>query len=133
VKHFLSASGEHVIAEEVERALTEASLNQHAEVVEFTVAPQLDPPEGGLPYHEWFVEFHRHPDDLDKFTQAVDESMQRQNSYYRDLINGHMLQRLKIRPLRSGAFRDYMRKLGKLGGQNKVPRLANDRSIARQL
>ncbi|MFM2206900.1 MAG: hypothetical protein RL213_875 [Bacteroidota bacterium] len=130
IKHFLSASGEHVIAEEVERALMEASLQQHAEVVEFTVAPQLDPPEGGLPYHEWFIEFHRQPDDMDRFTRAVDESMQRQNSYYRDLIKGNMLQTLRIRPLKSGAFRDYMRRLGKLGGQNKVPRLANDRSIA---
>ncbi len=133
VKHFLSASGEHVIAEEVERALTEAAALQHAEVVEFTVAPQLDPPEGGLPYHEWFIEFDKQPEDLDGFVKAVDESMQRQNSYYRDLIQGNMLQSLKIRPLKPGAFRDYMRKLGKLGGQNKVPRLANDRSIANLL
>jgi acyl-CoA synthetase (AMP-forming)/AMP-acid ligase II len=130
IKHFLSASGEHVIAEEVERALMEASKQQHAEVVEFTVAPQLHPPEGGLPYHEWFIEFDRQPDDMDAFVRTVDESMQRQNSYYRDLIKGHMLQPLKIRPLQTGAFREYMRKLGKLGGQNKVPRLANDRSIA---
>ncbi|MFM2136361.1 MAG: hypothetical protein RL021_1761, partial [Bacteroidota bacterium] len=116
--------------EEVERALMEASKQQHAEVVEFTVAPQLHPPEGGLPYHEWFIEFDRQPDDMDAFVRTVDESMQRQNSYYRDLIKGHMLQPLKIRPLQTGAFREYMRKLGKLGGQNKVPRLANDRSIA---
>lgn len=133
VKHFLSASGEHVIAEEVERALSEAADLQHAEIVEFTVAPQLHPPEGGLPYHEWFIEFDKQPDDLDRFVKAIDESMQRQNSYYRDLIQGNMLQSLKIRPLKAGAFRDYMRKLGKLGGQNKVPRLANDRSIANLL
>lgn len=133
VKHYLSASGEHVIAEEVERALSEATHLQHAEIVEFTVAPQLHPPEGGLPYHEWFIEFDKQPDDLDRFVKAIDESMQRQNSYYRDLIQGNMLQSLKIRPLKAGAFRDYMRKLGKLGGQNKVPRLANDRSIANLL
>lgn len=133
IKHFLSASGEHVITEEVERALIEASTQQHAEVVEFTVAPQLNPPEGGLPYHEWFIEFDRQPDDMELFIRAVDDSMQRQNSYYRDLIEGQMLQRLKIRPLKSGTFRDYMRKLGKLGGQNKVPRLSNDRSIAHLL
>lgn len=130
VKHFLSASGEHVIAEEVERALMEASAQQHAEVVEFTVAPQLNPPEGGLPYHEWFIEFHKEPDDLEQFRRTIDDSLQRQNSYYRDLIIGHMLQTLKIRPLRKGAFREYMRTLGKLGGQNKVPRLANDRKVA---
>ncbi|MFM7218110.1 MAG: GH3 auxin-responsive promoter family protein [Bacteroidota bacterium] len=133
VKQFLSASGEHVIVEEVERALFEASRLQHAEVVEFTVAPQLDPPEGGLPYHEWFIEFDRAPEDIDAFCAAIDSSLQRQNSYYRDLIEGRMLQSLKIRPLKSGAFRDYMRKLGKLGGQNKVPRLSNDRNVVTAL
>lgn len=133
IKQFLSASGEHVIAEEVERALMEASLEQHAEVVEFTVAPQLHPPEGGLPYHEWFIEFDRQPDDMERFVRTMDQSMQRQNRYYRDLIEGKMLQCLKIRALKTGAFRDYMRKLGKLGGQNKVPRLSNDRSIAQSL
>ena len=133
IKQFLSASGEHVIVEEVERAISEASALQHAGVVEFTVAPQLDPPEGGLPYHEWFIEFDRIPEDIEAFSSAIDKSMQRQNSYYRDLIAGHMLQSLKIRPLKSGAFREYMRRLGKLGGQNKVPRLSNDRSIAQSL
>jgi hypothetical protein len=133
IKQFLSASGEHVIVEEVERALSEASALQPAEVIEFTVAPQLDPPEGGLPYHEWFIEFDRTPDDLEAFSAAIDKSLQRQNSYYRDLIEGKMLQSLKIRPLRTGTFRNYMRALGKLGGQNKVPRLCNDRSIAQSL
>jgi hypothetical protein len=133
IKQFLSASGEHVIAEEVERALTEASQLQHAEVVEFTVAPQLFPPEGGLPYHEWFIEFHRTPDDIEAFSAEIDKSLQRQNSYYRDLIEGRMLQSLKIRPLKSGAFKEYMRRLGKLGGQNKVPRLSNDRNVVTSL
>jgi hypothetical protein len=133
VKQFLSASGEHVIVEEVERALSEASSLQHAEVVEFTVAPQLNPPEGGLPYHEWFIEFDRAPEDIEAFSAALDNSLQRQNSYYRDLIEGRMLQSLKIRPLKNGAFRDYMRRLGKLGGQNKVPRLSNDRNFVASL
>ncbi|MFM9051906.1 MAG: GH3 auxin-responsive promoter family protein [Bacteroidota bacterium] len=129
IKQFLSASGEHVIVEEVERALSEASKQQHAEIVEFTVAPQLDPPEGGLPYHEWFIEFDRIPEDIEAFSSAIDKSLQRQNSYYRDLIEGRMLQSLKIRTLKAGTFREYMRRLGKLGGQNKVPRLSNDRKV----
>ena len=132
IKHFISAFGEHVIAEEVEKALMKASEEQHAAVIEFTVAPQVTP-ENGLPYHEWFIEFDKQPDNLEKFIQAVDESLQSQNIYYRDLIQGHVLQRLKIRPLRRNAFIDYMRSLGKLGGQNKVPRLSNDRKIAEAL
>ena len=132
IKHFISAFGEHVIAEEVEKALMQASREQHAEVVEFTVAPQVNP-QNGLPYHEWFIEFHKQPDNLERFAQAIDESLQQQNIYYRDLITGHILQSLKIRVLRKDAFIHYMRSLGKLGGQNKVPRLANDRMVADSL
>ncbi|MCC7233587.1 MAG: GH3 auxin-responsive promoter family protein [Bacteroidia bacterium] len=133
IKHYISAFGEHVIAEEVEKALTDASSVQHAEVVEFTVAPQVDPPEGGLPYHEWLIEFHRIPDDLERFRLALDDSLQQQNIYYRDLIKGHILEKLRIRLLKKDAFIEYMRAKGKLGGQNKVPRLANDRSLAEEL
>lgn len=129
IKHFISAFGEHVIAEEVERALSDAAFDQHAEIVEFTVAPRVNPEEG-LPYHEWFIEFHRQPDDLDKFQEKLDESMQRQNIYYKDLIKGHVLQPLKLRVLGKDTFINYMRSKGKLGGQNKVPRLSNDREIA---
>lgn len=132
IKHFISAFGEHVIAEEVEKALQYAAKQQHAEVVEFTVAPQVNPPDG-LPYHEWFIEFAKMPDDLERFRLAIDESLQKQNIYYRDLITGHILQPLKIRPLKKDAFINYMRSLGKLGGQNKVPRLANDRKIVEEL
>jgi len=129
IKHFISAFGEHVIAEEVERALSDAAFEQHAEIVEFTVAPRVSPEEG-LPYHEWFIEFHRQPDDLDKFQEKLDESMQRQNIYYKDLIKGHVLQPLKLRVLGKDTFINYMRSKGKLGGQNKVQRLSNDREIA---
>ena len=129
IKHFISAFGEHVIAEEVEKALLQASREQHAEVIEFTVAPQVNP-ENGLPYHEWFIEFYKQPDNLEKFAKSLDESLQRQNIYYRDLIAGHILQPLKIKRLRKDAFINYMRSLGKLGGQNKVPRLSNDRKLA---
>lgn len=132
VKHYISAFGEHVIAEEVEKALKQAAEQQHAEIVEFTVAPMVTPSDG-LPYHEWFIEFHRMPDDLERFRLAIDESLQKQNIYYRDLIQGHILQSLKLRLLKKDSFINYMRAQGKLGGQNKVPRLANDRKIADEL
>ncbi len=132
VKHYISAFGEHVIAEEVEKALKQAAEQQHAEIVEFTVAPMVTPSDG-LPYHEWFIEFHRMPDDLERFRLAIDESLQKQNIYYRDLIEGHILQSLKLRLLKKDSFINYMRAQGKLGGQNKVPRLANDRKIADEL
>lgn len=132
VKHYISAFGEHVIAEEVEKALKQAAEQQHAEIVEFTVAPMVTP-DAGLPYHEWFIEFHKMPDDLERFRLAIDESLQRQNIYYRDLIQGHILQSLRLRLLKKDSFIKYMRAQGKLGGQNKVPRLANDRKIADEL
>ena len=132
IKHFISAFGEHVIAEEVEKALVQTSREQHAEVVEFTVAPQVNPADG-LPYHEWFIEFHKEPDNLEQFAKAIDESLQQQNIYYRDLITGHILQSLRIRVLPKDAFISYMRSQGKLGGQNKVPRLANDRALVENL
>jgi len=133
ISQFISAFGEHVIAEEVEKALRDALLEQHAEVVEFTVAPQVNPDAGELPYHEWFIEFHRAPEDLEKFRIRIDESLQKQNIYYQDLMNGNILQPLKIRLLKKDAFIDYMRSKGKLGGQNKVPRLSNDRNFVEGL
>lgn len=130
VKHFISAFGEHVIGKEVEAALLPVARAAGIRIVEFTVAPQVVPPEGGLPYHEWLIEFDNAPDDLEAFALAVDKEMCTQNIYYDDLIRGNILRTLKITPLRRDAFRDYMKSEGKLGGQNKVPRLANDRKIA---
>ncbi len=133
VKHFISAFGEHVIANEVENALMGVAHQEKVGVVEFTVAPHISPEDSGLPYHEWFVEFDSVPKDLESFSRKVDLIMQEQNIYYKDLIKGNILQTLKIRPLKKESFRKYMKKKGKLGGQNKVPRLSNDRSIAEQL
>jgi len=130
VKHFISAFGEHVIGKEVEESLLPVANAAGIRIVEFSVAPQVTPPEGGLPYHEWFIEFDNTPSDLEGFALQVDSAMRRQNIYYDDLITGNILQPLKIRPLRRDAFREYMKSEGKLGGQNKVPRLANDRKIA---
>jgi hypothetical protein len=130
VKHFISAFGEHVIGKEVEEALLPVASAAGVRIVEFTVAPQVNPPEGGLPYHEWFVEFDNRPADLEAFAARVDAAMRQQNIYYDDLLAGNILRPLKIKALRRDAFREYMKSEGKLGGQNKVPRLANDRKIA---
>ena len=133
IKHFISAFGEHVIGKEVELAMEEAAGKHGARVREFTVAPQVTPAEGGLPYHEWFVDFAEAPADEVTFARDLDAAMVKQNIYYQDLINGGILRPLKLSPTRPDAFRDYMRSQGKLGGQNKVPRLSNDRKIADQL
>jgi hypothetical protein len=131
IKHFISAFGEHVIAEEVEKSIKEAMVQQpETELVEFTVAPQVTPIEGGLPYHEWLVEFARPPRDLSKFTIDIDNHLRKLNVYYDDLIAGNILQKLKIKVVRRNTFIDYMKNEGKLGGQNKLPRLSNDRKIA---
>jgi hypothetical protein len=130
IKHFISAFGEHVIGEEVEKAMKKAMEKfREVELVEFTVAPQVTPEEG-LPLHEWYVEFGRAPMDLKSFEKVIDEELTKINSYYYDLVSGAILRPLKIRNLAKGAFQEYMRSLGKLGGQNKVPRLSNGREIA---
>jgi phenylacetate-coenzyme A ligase PaaK-like adenylate-forming protein len=130
IKHFISAFGEHVIAKEVEEALKLAVDQTDALVNEFTVAPQTNPENGELPYHEWFIEFERTPSDISKFTSIMEESMKKQNSYYYDLIIGNILQPLVITSIQPGGFQEYMKTVGKLGGQNKVQRLSNDRKVA---
>ena len=133
IKHFISAFGEHVIAKEVEEAMQEATAATKARISEFTVAPQISPKNEELPYHEWFIEFEKEPEDLAKFSKTLDESLQKQNSYYFDLIEGKILQPLKISKVTENGFQQYMKSIGKLGGQNKLPRLANDRKIAEVL
>ena len=133
IKHFISAFGEHVIGKEVEQALQSALQGSAAKVREFTVAPQVNPKEGSLPYHEWFIEFQHPPENMEKLADDIDREMQKQNSYYDDLIQGKILRRLVIRRVKQNGFDDYMRSVGKLGGQNKIPRLANDRKIADKL
>lgn len=133
IKHFISAFGEHVIGEEVEYALLSVAKKYNIEITEFTVAPQVNPPEGGLPYHEWFIAFKHEPTQLNAFATEVDEALQQKNIYYKDLIAGGILKTLVIRPLAEDAFINYMKSIGKLGGQNKVPRLSNDRKIAEGL
>ncbi|MFT5986095.1 MAG: hypothetical protein ACI825_001594 [Planctomycetota bacterium] len=132
IKHFISAFGEHVIGKEVEQAMKEAMDAFSFSISEFTVAPQVAVNDE-LPYHEWLIEFEDAPKDMQAVTDFIDQSMQTQNSYYFDLIKGKVLQPLKIASLERGAFQKYMKSQGKLGGQNKVPRLSNDRKIADQM
>jgi hypothetical protein len=129
IKHFISAFGEHVIAKEVEQALQDAIQNTDISINEFTVAPNINP-DSGLPYHEWFIEFINEPENLQALTKKIDASLKKQNSYYFDLIEGKVLQELKITKVKKGGFQDYMKSIGKLGGQNKIPRLSNDQKIA---
>tara|TARA_R110000796_G_scaffold37722_1_gene95024 strand:- start:64674 stop:66170 length:1497 start_codon:yes stop_codon:yes gene_type:complete len=133
IKHFISAFGEHVIGKEVESAMEKAISATDARVNEFTVAPLITPLVNELPYHEWFVEFEKEPTDMSKFIQILDTTLQEQNSYYFDLIDGKILQSLKITTIKKGGFHNYMDSIGKLGGQNKVQRLSNDRKVANQL
>ncbi|EID76504.1 GH3 family domain-containing protein [Imtechella halotolerans] len=133
VKHFISAFGEHVIAKEVEEALRLSVVGTKARINEFTVAPQITPEQNELPYHEWLIEFEQEPESMSDFARKIDENMQQQNSYYFDLIAGKVLQPLKITPIVKDGFKGYMKSIGKLGGQNKVQRLSNDRKVAEAL
>jgi hypothetical protein len=129
IKHFISAFGEHVIGEEVEYALLNAANELGVSIVEFTVAPNIAQGKGKS-YHEWFIEFEQAPTNMQDFIEKVDANLRTKNVYYDDLIAGNILQKLVIQKVRKNGFIDYMKSIGKLGGQNKVPRLSNDRIIA---
>lgn len=129
-KHFISAFGEHVISEEVDSAIEQALLRHGGQVVEFHVAPCVSPKEGGLPYHEWWVEFEEEPAHLEAFCAEIDQALCARNSYYKDLIEGKILRPMVLRKVAQGGFQRYMKSIGKLGGQNKVPRLSDNRVLA---
>jgi hypothetical protein len=132
IKHFISAFGEHVIGEEVEYSLMKAARENNVRITEFSVAPMIQQGEGKS-YHEWFIEFEKYPADLEQFAKDVDNNLRNKNIYYDDLITGNILQPLKITTIKKNGFIDYMKSIGKLGGQNKVPRLSNDRKLADEL
>ncbi len=132
IKHFLSAFGEHVIAEEVENSMKIATKDHGVTIREFTVAPNINPKEG-LPCHEWYIEFETQPRDIKAFSKTLETEMLNQNIYYKDLIYGSIIKPLEVISVKKGGFNDYMRSVGRLGGQNKVPRLSNDRKIADKL
>lgn len=131
-KHYTSAFGEHVIAYEVEESMKATAEKFNAQISEYHLAPQVSPSEG-LPYHQWFVEFEREPSDLDAFSTELDKQLRSRNSYYDDLVKGHVLRPLVLTSLQRNAFIEMAKSQGKLGGQNKLPRLSNDRKIAEQL
>ena len=131
-KHFISAFGEHVIGEEVEGALLSAAAEENIRITEFTVAPMISV-SSGKSYHEWFIEFENIPEDINAFAKKVDGNLRRKNVYYDDLVGGNILDQLKISTIQKNGFIEYMKRIGKLGGQNKVPRLSNDRMIADEL
>jgi GH3 auxin-responsive promoter len=134
IKHFISAFGEHVIGEEVEYSLMKAAKEEGVQINEFTVAPYIGAGHGnGKSFHEWFVEFENRPADMHAFASKVDSNLRAKNIYYDDLISGNILEPLQIHPVKKNGFIDYMKSIGKLGGQNKVPRLSNDRSFAEPL
>jgi hypothetical protein len=132
IKHFISAFGEHVIGEEVEAALMKVAADENINITEFTVAPMIAKADGKS-YHEWFIEFENIPHELDSFAKKIDDNLRKKNVYYDDLIRGNILQQLKIAVIKKNGFIDYMKSIGKLGGQNKIPRLSNDRKIADEL
>jgi len=133
IKHFISAFGEHVIGEEVEKAMTLTCQKfPETELIEYTVAPQVTP-TSGLPLHEWYIAFAQRPHDVSAFKKELNLNMQQLNSYYDDLVRGAVLDPLQVVTLKADAFIKYMKSIGKLGGQNKVPRLSNDRKIVKAL
>ena len=132
IKHFISAFGEHVIGEEVEYSLMKAAEEEGVRITEFTVAPMIQK-DGDKSFHEWFVEFEQVPGNLQEFAVKVDNNLRKKNIYYDDLITGNILRQLKIKPVQKNGFIEYMKSVGKLGGQNKVPRLSNDRKVADDL
>lgn len=132
IKHYISAFGEHVIANEVENAMKEATDGTNIVINEFTVAPQINP-SSGLPYHEWLIEFEKEPENSEAFAEAIDDSMRKQNIYYDDLITGNVLRKVVVTKVSKNGFQEYMKSQGKLGGQNKIPRLSNNRNIADNL
>ncbi|WP_338841666.1 GH3 auxin-responsive promoter family protein [Flavobacterium ginsenosidimutans] len=132
IKHYISAFGEHVIANEVENAMKEAVNSTNIVINEFTVAPQINP-SNGLPYHEWLIEFEKEPENMEVFAETIDNSMRKQNIYYDDLITGNVLRKVVVTKVSKNGFQDYMKSQGKLGGQNKIPRLSNNRDIADNL
>ena len=132
IKQFLSAFGEHVIAEEVENSMKIATKDHGVTIREFTVAPNINPKEG-LPCHEWYIEFETQPKDINAFSKTLESEMLNQNIYYKDLIHGRIIKPLKVISVKKGGFNEYMKSVGRLGGQNKVPRLSNDRKIVDKL
>ena len=132
VKHFISAFGEHVIGHEVDECIRFATKKMGMPIREYHVAPVVNP-EQGLPHHQWLIEGEKGKINKTKLAALLDRSLSEQNSYYRDLREGNIIKEAEVIILEQHTFINYMNSIGKLGGQNKVPRLANDRAMADRL
>ncbi|GAB4374488.1 MAG: GH3 auxin-responsive promoter family protein [Salibacteraceae bacterium] len=132
-KHFINVFGEEVIVDNAERALAQACEFCQARVKEYTVAPVfMDNKKAGA--HEWAIEFEKQPEDLEKFCEKLDSALMSVNSDYEAKRKGdRVLRKPMIRAVRPGTFYEWMKQRGKLGGQNKVPRLSNDRKHLEQI
>ena len=132
-KSFINAFGEELIVDNAERGLQYACQQTGAEVREYTAAPVFRS-EGVTPHHQWLIEFTREPEDLDAFAGILDSRLQELNSDYeaKRFKDINMI-RLQIVKARTGLFDDWLKGKGKLGGQNKVPRLANSRKHIEEL
>ena len=132
-KSFINAFGEELIVENAENAIAHASRLTDAVVRDYTVAPvyMSDNTSGA---HEWLIEFNKHPNDMSRFNRLLDEKLREVNSDY-DAKRYHdfILQEPIIRTAKFGTFDQWLKSAGKLGGQNKIPRLSNDRAIMEQL
>lgn len=129
IAHFTSAFGEHVIEEEANYAIQKASEETGAIVTEYTLAPLINGPEG-IRCHQWFIEFENKPRNIEKFTEILDNSLKEKNQYYANLVNSNIIKSANVIMVPEDTFKKYMKSIGKLGGQNKVPHLSNDRKIA---
>lgn len=132
-KSFINAFGEELIVDNAEQGLAYACQETGAEVLEYTAAPVFMDAHAKC-RHQWLVEFSKAPADIQRFASLLDHKLQEINSdyeakRYKDIT----LQPLELIKARSGLFNDWMRQRGKLGGQNKVPRLSNSREHIEQL
>lgn len=127
-KQYINVFGEEVMVENTDRALAQACLTHGATVRDYTVGPVYMSSEGGKGGHEWLLEFDQAPQNLEAFTETLDLELQKLNSDYQaKRYQNIALGRLKLRALPTDTFNRWLKEKGRLGGQNKVPRLANDR------
>ena len=128
-KYFINAFGEELIQDNAEKGLQEACRETGAEVKEYTAAPVFMD-QNAKCRHQWVIEFAQMPDSVEHFADVLDKSLQQINSDYEaKRFHDITLQHLEVVVAREGLFDDWLKSKGKLGGQHKVPRLANNRNI----
>ena len=132
INQSLSAFGEHVILKEVELSVEKAVYKTGLMVKEFTVAPKFKSKISPA-RHEWFIEFENSLVDTKVFAKELDIELRNQNKYYRDLVEGKIIAKPEIRKIVKDGFKKYMKSVGKLGGQNKIPKISSNRKIVDQL